>query len=603
MAGSDPLLTHSHLMGDMRGKVSARKRVSRRHMRSQRVKLQTLIVALVALIPLGVRAEDQTLLRAREGAAALMRGAYDKAIASYDEALSAPDTADFIKASIYSDRGVAKWRLKQIKEAIDDFNQSIQLAPDNATVYNNRGNALMDLGHPDEAVKDFDRAITLAPNYGAARNNRGNARMLLGQYDPAFQDFRKAVELMPQNPVPYNGRGKAHAALKRYHAAVRDFTRAITLNPKYAAAYHNRADAYLAIGDFKEAADDATQALALEPDQPHPDLLLLRARAYAGDKKFNQAIDDLDKAIEIEPNLADAYIERGIIFTQNKRFDDAIADFDKAIQIDANNVRAYAMRAEAKLEAQQNDDALDDVNQALKIAPNDPLALRIRGNIYEALYRTDEGIADYRAALTQDPFQTESREALQRLQVEVPEEAGQPLGPPEQGWVIKEPSPDRYIASNDKYPSLRVELEMFGSGKPKILEWKLLKDALSGIGLLKYYAGDAGDGGDNGFEYVAIVDLRANKVISIEPQSWGPVAAQWNWQAASVVVTDPDGNANEIQLRKPRRQAPAEPGDFWGFGGEPRAADSGTGANAGARTRRGGGGGGGGGGMFGWLFR
>ena len=35
---------------------------------------------------------------------------------------------------------------------------------------------------------------------------------------------------------------------------------------------------------------------------------------------------------------------------------------------------------------------------------------------------------------------------------------------------------------------------MFGSGKPKILEWKLLKDALSGIGLLQYYAGDFGDG-------------------------------------------------------------------------------------------------------------
>ena len=62
-----------------------------------------------------------------------MRGAYDKAIASYDQALTAPEIADFIEASIYSDRGVAKWRLKQTKEAIEDFNKSIQLAPDNAS--------------------------------------------------------------------------------------------------------------------------------------------------------------------------------------------------------------------------------------------------------------------------------------------------------------------------------------------------------------------------------------------------------------------------------------------------------------------------------------
>ena len=49
--------------------------------------------------------------------------------------------------------------MNQIKEAIGDFNKSIQLSPENAAVYNNRGNALMDLGHPEEAVKDFDHAI------------------------------------------------------------------------------------------------------------------------------------------------------------------------------------------------------------------------------------------------------------------------------------------------------------------------------------------------------------------------------------------------------------------------------------------------------------
>jgi len=160
-----------------------------------------LAALLVAGTAATASAEDTTLIRAREGAAALMRGQYDKAIAAYDEALTAPEIADFIEASIYSDRGVARWRLNQTKEAIEDFNKSIELSPENATVYNNRGNALMDLGHPDEAVKDFDRAVALSPNYGPAYNNRGNARVALGQYNLAFQDFRKAVELMPQSAV------------------------------------------------------------------------------------------------------------------------------------------------------------------------------------------------------------------------------------------------------------------------------------------------------------------------------------------------------------------------------------------------------------------
>ncbi|MCJ7528628.1 MAG: hypothetical protein MUO37_11095, partial [Methyloceanibacter sp.] len=166
--------------------------------------------------------------------------------------------------------------------------------------------------------------------------------------------------------------------------------------------------------------------------------------------------------------------------------------------------------------------------------------------------------------------------------------------------VIKEPQPGRYIASNPKYPALRTELEMFGTGTPKILEWKQLKDALTGIGLLKYYAGDVGDGAATSLEYVAIVDTRANKVISVEPHAWGSAPAQWNWQAVSVVVTDPDGNANEVQLRKVRQRAPAARDDFWGF---ERSAEGTAPAESKRAARRGGGGEGGSSGIFNWLFQ
>ena len=402
--------------------------------------------------------------------------------------------------------------------------------------------------------------------------------------------------------------GMAHGELKRYHAAVRDLTRAITLNPKYVAAYRHRADAYLALGMYREAVADATQALTLQPDVPNADLLLLRARANEGDKKLNAALDDLNKAIELKPDFVDAYVERGSVFTQVRRFDDSIGDLTRAIELDPQNAKAYAMRASAKLQTGANDDALTDVNQALQIAADDALALRVRGNIYEALshtdessaaYRTDQAIADYRSALAHDPFQAESREALQRLGQDLPAEEGTVLGEPVDGWVITEPQPGRYIVSNAKYPALRPELEMFGSGKPKILEWKLLKDALSGIGLLKYYAGDFGTGEESSLEYVAIVDTRANKVISVEPHAWGSTPAQWNWQAVSVVVTDPDGNANEVQLRKVKQKAPSARDDFWGFG----LTEGGAPPEGQRATRRSGGGGESGGGMFNWLFR
>ena len=247
---------------------------------------------------------------------------------------------------------------------------------------------------------------------------------------------------------------------------------------------------------------------------------------------------------------------------------------------------------------QAGDAALSDVQQALNLAPDDAFALRVRADIYRAMGKTDDAIADYRKALEKDPFQSESRDALVKLGQDVPAEQGLPLGPPVSDWVIKEPTPGRYIASNPKFPKLRAELEMFGAGTPRILEWSLMKDALAGIGLLRYDAGDLSESANQDIVYTAIVDLWANKVVSIEPYSWGSNAAKWDWQAYSVVVTDPDGNANEIKLRKPKTRPVArdEPGFFdapWGGPGQNQAQGQG-------RGRRGGGGGGGGG-FFGWF--
>ena len=221
----------------------------------------------------------------------------------------------------------------------------------------------------------------------------------------------------------------------------------------------------------------------------------------------------------------------------------------------------------------------------------------MRGDIYQATGRTADAIADYQRALELDPFQSESRDALEKLGQDVPDEQGLPLAPPVSDWVITEPSPGRYVATNPKYKKLRAELEMFGSGKPKIIEWSQMKDSLSGIGLLRYYAGALGDGANQELTYTAIVDLWANKIVSIEPYSWGANAAKWDWQAYSVVVTDPDGIANEIKLRKPKVRPVAREdsgGGFfgpWGGGQAPSQAPP--------RGRRGGGGGGGG--LFGWF--
>ncbi|MEI0668873.1 tetratricopeptide repeat protein [Brachyspira pulli] len=62
-----------------------------------------------------------------------------------------------------------------------------------------RGNAKYNLGEYKEAIKDYDKSIELNPSDSDVYNNRGFAKEKLGQYQEALQDFKKALELDPNN--------------------------------------------------------------------------------------------------------------------------------------------------------------------------------------------------------------------------------------------------------------------------------------------------------------------------------------------------------------------------------------------------------------------
>ena len=191
--------------------------------------------------------QREASLKATHGRAALLRGQYQEAERLLTEALASGTLPVPTQISALGNRGIARWRLSNPHEAIDDFNAALRLSPEEAMLYNNRGNVLIELRHYAEAAKDFGQAIALAPAYGQAYNNRGNARFLLGDHAGAIADYTKAVTLMPANAVPFNGRGKAQLALKRPAAAIRDFSRAIVLSSRYGqASRQSRRGAYRA---------------------------------------------------------------------------------------------------------------------------------------------------------------------------------------------------------------------------------------------------------------------------------------------------------------------------------------------------------------------
>jgi tetratricopeptide (TPR) repeat protein len=512
-----------------------------------------LLLCALAASPAAAQS-DASLLRVREAAAALVRGNVDQAIAIYTEVLDDKSLPNDRRATILNDRGVAYSRRQQQKEAIDDFNRAIQLYPEYAAVYNNRGNVLLGLGAAKEALKDFDRALLLAPGYAAAYSNRAGAYMKLGQVDRAIPDYSKAAELTPNSAVALSGRGRAQLSAERPYSAIRDFSRAVTLDTRFSAAYRSRAEAKRAIERYEEAIEDFSRAVAFEPR--NAELYALRGSAYVDAGNAASGIKDFAKAIELSPNTASFYASRGLAYAKAEAYEDAINDFARAIELDPRSPRTYAYRAWTYRQQQQPELGLKDIERALKLDEKSAEAYWVRGEINEAQGRAELAVADLRKAFALDPRLKAASQALERLGINtrVTEEEVADAGLDR--WRVFRKG-RQFVAINEEFPRLTINLEMMGKGKPRILEWDVKKPPFAGIAVLRFSSGVApGAKGPEEIEQTAIVDLQSNTVVSIAVQRQGEKQAQWTWEDGKVVVAAADGLTDEFQLRQGKPKEP-----------------------------------------------
>lgn len=502
-------------------------------------------------------AGEDGIAKAREAAAALVRGNAGQALTLYSEALADPGLTTDRRAGILNDRGVVYGRLSQPKLAIDDFNRALQLFPESAQIYNNRGNTLLALGHVKEAVKDFDRAILLAPGYAAAYNNRAGALVRLGQTADAIRDFTRSIELSPA-AAPLGGRGRALMSEGRPHAALRDFNRALAADGRFAPGYRARAEAKLAIERYDEAVEDLSRAVAFEPGSA--ELMLLRGRAYLLAGSAVSAIKDLTRAIELDPRSAAAYEQRGLAHAKAEAFEEADADLAKAIELNPRSAVAFAYRAVLYKWNGQPEVGAREVEKAQRIDAGRPEVAWARAEIAEARGAMEEAKQAYRAVVAAAPWLKEAGDGLERLgvagaaeQVDVP---GAGLDP----WSVVQRG-NRFFAVSASYPRLQVPLEMAGSGQPKLLEWDVKKAPYTGIGTLRFFSGmTAGGSAPEETEQVAILDLTSRAIVGIEPHRVGTKVATWEWEDGRVVVASVDGVKDEFILRGVSRTAAVQQG-------------------------------------------
>ena len=196
----------------------------------------------------------------------MRQGNYQEAIENFNQAIDVEK--DFAVA--YSDRCLAYLQLQDYHQAVTDCTQAINFAPDNSEAYLNRGVAHYRQRDYQAAIVDLNRAVALKPSDFRAYYNRGLARAGDGKDSEAILDFNLALTQIPRISSLmladiYNDRGLTHFVLQDTQAAMLDFNLAIRLNANDYRAYFNRACACTRNGDNFGAVRDFSQVIRLNP--------------------------------------------------------------------------------------------------------------------------------------------------------------------------------------------------------------------------------------------------------------------------------------------------------------------------------------------------
>ena len=98
------------------------------------------------------------------------------------------------RSEVYFNRGVAKAKSGDAKQAMEDYNRAISLNPIFAEAYYFRGVAKSSLGDQRNAIQDCSNAIKLNPKYAEAYFIRGIIKLALGDSSGCL-DLSKSGEL------------------------------------------------------------------------------------------------------------------------------------------------------------------------------------------------------------------------------------------------------------------------------------------------------------------------------------------------------------------------------------------------------------------------
>ena len=243
---------------------------------------------------------------ADKGSASSYLGKYDQAVKMYTEALKYSNYHSY-----YAARGDAYAKLQDYKLAMADYDQALELSPNDPEYLHRKAQAItsqnrfIDAQRMKNQSNQADTYDDWPPKKSSKGENeqaikhaqKGNDFMRTGQYEQAISEYTEAIRGLPNEYILYHSRGTCYLQLNNDEAALQDFLHATERKRDDIDAYIKITTIYANRGMYDDALNSITIAITLKPD--NAEAIYYRAKVYEKKGMNVEAVQDAKQACEM----------------------------------------------------------------------------------------------------------------------------------------------------------------------------------------------------------------------------------------------------------------------------------------------------------------
>jgi tetratricopeptide (TPR) repeat protein len=266
----------------------------------------------------------------------------------------------------YTLRGAAYIIRGEYDRALADLNKAIRLNPKEPEAFTTRGDAYAKKAGVARVIRDLEGLRVGGRYFGRSSHKR--------LYTLAIADYNNALRLDGGFKPALHGRELARLGSGEKNRVEGDLLLgglAMHLHRSQSPFLMRQSAILLQSDTYTRRATERFTPLdkAIRENPNDPQLFLDRAWAFVNFGKPDFAIADYTQAIAIDPNHARAYVQRAEVFLDRGEYHRAIADCDEAIRVKPNEFRGYDLRGLLFEKMGERDRAIADYRQALSLEP------------------------------------------------------------------------------------------------------------------------------------------------------------------------------------------------------------------------------------------